>query len=335
MSVLRTKSVEQSLADAEEPEFKLKRSLSALDLIVFGVGVVIGAGIFTLTGRAAHDVAGPGIVLSFVVAAICCALAAMCYAEFASTVPVSGSAYTFSYSSLGEIFAWIIGWDLILEMFLGASVVAQGWSAYLGVLLENLGFAIPDAIGVRRRRRPSRRSCWSSCSGCSSPSGSRSRCGSTSCSSRSSCSSCCSSSSPASSSSRRRTTSPFIPPAQATETTTGLTQPLLQAIAGLEPTAFGVGRGRRRRGARVLRVHRVRRRRDDRRGDPQPAAGPAHRDHRVAHHLHDPVLRGLDRRDRDGAATTSSTRRPRWPTRSRRTARTGWRRSSPRAPSPG
>src|SRR4051794_41467151 len=131
MSLLRTKSVEQSVADTEEPEFRLKRSLSALDLTVFGIGVVIGAGIFTLTGRAAHEVAGPAIVVSFIVAAVACTLAALCYAEFASTVPVAGSAYTFSYSSLGELFAWIIGWDLILEMFLGASVVAQGWSAYL------------------------------------------------------------------------------------------------------------------------------------------------------------------------------------------------------------
>lgn len=147
MSLMRTKSVEQSIADTEEPEFRLRKSLSALDLTVFGVGVVIGAGIFTLTGRAAHEVAGPAIVVSFVVAAIACALAAMCYAEFASTVPVSGSAYTFSYASLGELFAWIIGWDLILEMFLGASVVAQGWSAYLGVLLEQLGMPIPAVIG--------------------------------------------------------------------------------------------------------------------------------------------------------------------------------------------
>ncbi|MET0736240.1 MAG: amino acid permease [Microbacterium sp.] len=146
MSVLRTKSVEQSIADTDEPEFRLKKSLTALDLVVFGVGVVIGAGIFTLTGRAAHEVAGPAIVVSFAVAAIACALAAMCYAEFASTVPVSGSAYTFSYSSLGELFAWIIGWDLILEMFLGASVVAQGWSAYLGVLLGQLGIPLPEAI---------------------------------------------------------------------------------------------------------------------------------------------------------------------------------------------
>ncbi len=143
MSLLRTKSIEQSIADTDEPEYQLKKSLTALDLTVFGVGVVIGAGIFTLTGRAAHNVAGPAIVISFVIAALACALAAMCYAEFASSVPVSGSAYTFSYASLGEIFAWIIGWDLILEMFLGASVVAQGWSAYFGVFLERLGIVLP------------------------------------------------------------------------------------------------------------------------------------------------------------------------------------------------
>ncbi|KEP72530.1 amino acid permease, partial [Microbacterium sp. SUBG005] len=100
MSLFRTKSVEQSIADTDEPEFRLKKSLSAVDLTVFGVGVVIGAGIFTLTGRAAHD-AGPAVVISFIIAAIACGLAAMCYAEFASTVPVSGSAYTFSYASLG------------------------------------------------------------------------------------------------------------------------------------------------------------------------------------------------------------------------------------------
>ena len=146
MDLLRTKSVEQSIADTDEPEYQLKKSLSALDQTVFGVGVVIGAGIFTLTGRVAHTMTGPAIVLSFVLAAICCGLAAMCYAEFASTVPVSGSAYTFSYASLGEFFAWIIGWDLILEMFLGASVVAQGWSAYLGVFLENFGIIIPEQV---------------------------------------------------------------------------------------------------------------------------------------------------------------------------------------------
>ena len=146
MDLFKTKSIEQSIADTDEPEYQLKKSLGALDLTVFGIGVVIGAGIFTLTGRAAHNVAGPSIVVSFIIAAICCGLAAMCYAEFASTVPVSGSAYTFSYASLGELFAWIIGWDLILEMFLGASVVAQGWSAYLGVLLSKFGIHLPEQL---------------------------------------------------------------------------------------------------------------------------------------------------------------------------------------------
>ncbi|HET9128693.1 MAG TPA: amino acid permease [Propionibacteriaceae bacterium] len=146
MNLLRTKSVEQSIHDTDEPEYQLRKSLTWLDLTVFGVGVVIGAGIFTLTGRAAHSVAGPSIVLSFVLAAIACGLAGICYAEFASTVPVSGSAYTFSYASLGEFFAWVIGWDLILEMFLGASVVAQGWSIYLEILLGKFGITIPAAV---------------------------------------------------------------------------------------------------------------------------------------------------------------------------------------------
>ena len=147
MDVLRTKSVEQSLKDTEDPEFKLKRRLTALDLTVFGVGVIIGAGIFTLTGRVAQANAGPGVALSFVLAAVCCALAALCYAEFASTVPVSGSAYTFSYATLGELIAWIIGWDLLLEMMLGASVVAQGWASYFETFLDQVGIGWPDGLG--------------------------------------------------------------------------------------------------------------------------------------------------------------------------------------------
>jgi basic amino acid/polyamine antiporter, APA family len=147
MNVLRTKSVEQSLADTDEPDYQLKKRLGALDLTVFGIGVVIGAGIFTLTGRVANEYAGPGVVFSFILAAICCALAALCYAEFASTVPVAGSAYTFSYATLGELIAWIIGWDLILELMLGASVVAQGWSTYFVVFLEEIGITWPAAIG--------------------------------------------------------------------------------------------------------------------------------------------------------------------------------------------
>lgn len=146
MSVFRTKSIEQTIREGDEPEYQLKKRLTALDLTVFGVGVVIGAGIFTVAGRAAHTLAGPAIIVSFVVAALCCGLAALCYAEFASAIPVSGSAYTFSYASLGELVAWIIGWDLLLELMLGASVVAQGWSAYLGVFLEQLGVIIPKSI---------------------------------------------------------------------------------------------------------------------------------------------------------------------------------------------
>lgn len=146
MNVMRTKTIEQTIREGDEPEYQLKKQLTALDLTVFGVGVVIGAGIFTVAGRAAHELAGPAIIVSFIVAAVCCGLAALCYAEFASAIPVSGSAYTFSYASLGEIVAWIIGWDLLLELMLGASVVAQGWSAYLGVLLDRLGITIPASV---------------------------------------------------------------------------------------------------------------------------------------------------------------------------------------------
>src|SRR6478672_11824571 len=147
MSVFRTKSIEASMASAEDADHQLKRTLSALDLTVFGIGVIIGAGIFTLTGRAAKDYAGPSIALSFVVGAIVCGLAALCYAEFASTVPVSGSAYTFSYATLGELIAWIIGWDLLLELMLGASVVAQGWSEYFVTFLGQLGVTWPESVG--------------------------------------------------------------------------------------------------------------------------------------------------------------------------------------------
>jgi APA family basic amino acid/polyamine antiporter len=147
VSLMRTKSVEQSIRETDEPEYQLKKRLSATDLTVFGVGVIIGAGIFTVTGRAAQEYAGPSIIISFVVGAICCGLAALCYAEFASTVPVSGSAYTFSYATLGELVAWIIGWDLLLELMLGASVVAQGWSQYAELFLSQLGFTWPESVG--------------------------------------------------------------------------------------------------------------------------------------------------------------------------------------------
>lgn len=136
--IFRTKSVEQSMRDTDEPDTKLRKELTSWDLTVFGVAVVIGAGIFTLTARTAGNVAGPSVSLAFVLAAVSCGLAALCYAEFASTVPVAGSAYTFSYATFGEFVAWIIGWDLILEFALASAVVAKGWSLYLGEVLGSV-----------------------------------------------------------------------------------------------------------------------------------------------------------------------------------------------------
>jgi len=143
MNLFRTKTIEQSIRDTEEPTHQLRKQLGALDLTVFGVGVIIGTGIFVLTGKAAGVQAGPAVALSFVFAGFACALAALCYAEFASTVPVAGSAYTFSYTALGEVVAWIIGWDLILELALGASTVAVGWSTYFADVMKQAGITIP------------------------------------------------------------------------------------------------------------------------------------------------------------------------------------------------
>jgi APA family basic amino acid/polyamine antiporter len=143
----RTKSIEQSIADTDEPGTKLRKDLTAWDLTVFGVAVVIGAGIFTLTASTAGNIAGPSVSLSFVLAAIACALAALCYAEFASTVPVAGSAYTFSYATFGEFAAWIIGWDLVLEFAVGSAAVAKGWSAYLQTTLGLFGLDVKTEVG--------------------------------------------------------------------------------------------------------------------------------------------------------------------------------------------
>jgi basic amino acid/polyamine antiporter, APA family len=134
----RIKTVEQSIADTDEPGTRLRKDLTWWDLTVFGVSVVVGAGIFTVTASTAGNITGPAISVSFLFAAVTCGLAALCYAEFASTVPVAGSAYTFSYATFGEFIAWIIGWDLILEFSIGAAVVAKGWSSYLGTVF---GFA--------------------------------------------------------------------------------------------------------------------------------------------------------------------------------------------------
>ncbi|MDM8084257.1 amino acid permease [Cellulomonas cellasea] len=131
----RVKTIEQAIAETDDPGHQLKHELRTIDLISFGIGVIIGTGIFVLTGQQAAVNAGPAVTISFLLAGITCGFAALCYAELASSVPVAGSAYSYSYATLGEVIAWIIGWDLLLELMLGAAVVARGWSAYLQTLL--------------------------------------------------------------------------------------------------------------------------------------------------------------------------------------------------------
>lgn len=135
------KSISQIQSECEKSE--LKRSLSALNLVSLGIGCIIGAGIFVMTGQAAAQYAGPAIILSFVLAGLACAFAGLCYAELASTLPVSGSAYTYAYASLGEVFAWIMGWLLLLEYGLAASTVAVGWSGYVVSFLRDFGIMFP------------------------------------------------------------------------------------------------------------------------------------------------------------------------------------------------
>jgi basic amino acid/polyamine antiporter, APA family len=146
--IMRTKSVEQSIADTDDPDSKLRKDLTTWDLIVFGVAVVVGAGIFTLAASTAGDVAGPSVSLAFVLAAVACGLAALCYAEFASTVPVAGSAYTYSYATFGEFVAWIIGWDLVLEFAVASAVVGKGWSVYLQTVFSQFGAHVPTTVSV-------------------------------------------------------------------------------------------------------------------------------------------------------------------------------------------
>jgi APA family basic amino acid/polyamine antiporter len=127
----------------ESHEGSLKRTLSAMNLVTLGIGAIIGAGFFVLTGHAAAENAGPAVTLSFVLGGIACAFAGLCYAEMASTVPIAGSAYTYAYATMGEFIAWLIGWDLILEYMVGATTVAIGWSGYVTSVLRDFGISIP------------------------------------------------------------------------------------------------------------------------------------------------------------------------------------------------
>src|SRR6201981_1298047 len=149
VNIWARKSIEVLLNEAAESDGTgeqsqpLRRTLSALNLIALGVGGIIGAGIFVLTGHAAAANAGPAISLSFLLGAVACGFAGLCYAEMASAVPISGSAYTYAYATLGELIAWIIGWDLILEYAIGAGTVAIGWSGYVVSFVGDFGINIP------------------------------------------------------------------------------------------------------------------------------------------------------------------------------------------------
>ena len=148
MSLFRKKPIEAIITDAQSGEGdvvlpSLKRTLGAWQLTMLGIGVVIGAGLFSLTGKVAADNAGPAVVFSYVISGFACALAGLCYAEFASSVPVAGSAYSYSYATMGELMAWIIGWDLVMEYAIGAATVAVSWSAYFVKFCHQLNIALP------------------------------------------------------------------------------------------------------------------------------------------------------------------------------------------------
>ena len=154
--LFRTKSVDALLSEGRAPEHQLKRTLGAFDVVMLGIGAIIGAGIFATIGTAAagdamRPGAGPALILSFVITAIACGFAALCYAEFAAMVPISGSAYTYSYATLGELVAWIIGWDLIIEYAVGNVAVAISWANYFKTFVAGFGLAIPDWLSTDYR----------------------------------------------------------------------------------------------------------------------------------------------------------------------------------------
>lgn len=148
MNVFRKKSVEQTIAETGESGHSLKRDLTWWDLAIMGVAVAVGAGIFSIGAQAAAFHAGPAVIISFLIAGIVCGAAVMCYAEFASMIPVAGSAYTFTYTTVGEIIAWVIGWDLILEMLMAGSVVSKYWGVYLNDFFRLIGWNINTNIAI-------------------------------------------------------------------------------------------------------------------------------------------------------------------------------------------
>src|SRR6516164_9375491 len=154
--LFRTKSLDAILSESRDVAHQLKRSLGAFDVVMLGIGAIVGAGIFATIGTAAagdasRPGAGPALILSFLVTAVACGFAALCYAEFAAMVPISGSAYTYAYATLGELVAWIIGWDLIIEYAVGNVAVAISWGNYFKTLVSGLGIAIPDWLSTDYR----------------------------------------------------------------------------------------------------------------------------------------------------------------------------------------
>ena len=146
MNLFEKKTLERIIAESEGGKHHLKRTLGPVNLVALGIGAIIGAGLFSLTGIAAADHAGPAVVLSFVVAAIGCAFAGMCYSEFSTMIPIAGSAYTYAYATMGELLAWIIGWDLVIEYAIGAATVSVSWSSYVVRLLHKFGVELPSGL---------------------------------------------------------------------------------------------------------------------------------------------------------------------------------------------
>jgi len=144
--LFRTKSLHDMMQGASDSEHSLKRALSATSLIFIGIGCIVGTGIFVITGTAAAQYAGPALSISFIISAVLCMFVALCYTEFASMIPISGSAYSYAYTTVGELIAWFIGWNLVLEYIFGASLVAVGWSGYVVSFLKDFGIVIPPAL---------------------------------------------------------------------------------------------------------------------------------------------------------------------------------------------
>ena len=312
MSLWATKSVSALRAEADATgERSLKRTLGALNLTMLGIGAIIGAGIFVLTGLAAALHAGPAVPLSFVVAAIACGLAGLCYAEMASAVPVAGSAYTYSYATMGEFVAWIIGWDLVLEYAMGAATVGVGWSGYFVSLLDYLGLHLPAAMTSAPLRFCSAADVANAVAACVqpgwNPTGSLVNL-------------------PAMAIVLLATTILVIGIEESAKVNNLIV--ILKIAVVILFVIFGVAvrqpgqlasvhpaqhRNVRRirlewrvpgRGPHLLRLHRVRRGQHRGAGSPESAARHAHRHPRVARRLHHPVHPRLAHADRPGASTT-------------------------------